>query len=266
MSPINPLRFLHLLCRLCSLSNTLPRLAALCAFGCIGIGAQSAVVITLQQGANSYTGATDATIFEDLTGHSAGGFPYLYAGVTQTGHPRRALLKFDLAGAIPTGAQITSATMQLYTEFGRPGNYPCALHRLTQSWNEGVNPLPPGSAGGRGAPADEGDSTWSHISYSAVGGGTTWTAPGGDFNTAPSATGTTGEVGTYVRLSSSALAQDIEDWVATPGTNHGWILLVDENDTQNAKRYYSSEAADPRRPTLFIEYNIESSAKNWMLY
>ena len=59
----------------------------------------------------------DTTIYEgnaggdDLTTHSCGAGNGLFVGVTNNGFRRRALLRFDVTGAIPSGATIDSVRL-----------------------------------------------------------------------------------------------------------------------------------------------------------
>ncbi len=227
------------------------------------VSAETAVV--LRQGLNGYSGTEDTTLFQDYTANSAGGFPYLFAGKTRFNAARRSLLKFDLQNVVPSNATITSVTLQIYLEFDNSGNTLNNLHRATRAWNEGSNPLVDSQTVGQGAPAQTGDSTWSHESYSAV----VWNAPGGEFAPGISAAAIAGEAGTFVRFSGVGLINDIQAFVDNPATNHGWALLGNESATQTAKRYYSSEAdssVSGLRPQLAIEYETMSSVANWTLY
>lgn len=223
----------------------------------------SAETLILKQGLNSYVGTADTSIFQDTSSNSSGGFSNLFLGKTKTGSPRRILIRFDLAGVLPPGATITSATLQFYTEFGRPEDVVNAtLHAITTPWNEGDNQLKDGDNLGQGSPAESGDATWNHSSFS----GSSWTTPGGDFNPTATASGIAGFPDSYFQLSSPGMVIDLQAWLANPATNYGW-LIKGENASGNAKRYYSSEATDPRKPTLFIEYVVgPASAKEWQRY
>ncbi len=226
-------------------------------------GPTSAATVLLQQGVNGYVGTSDTTIFEELPENSAGGFPWVFAGMTQFSDPRRALLKFDLTGAVPPGSTITDVTLLLYMDRTRPGDVACELRRLTRSWNEGSNPLPPLVEGGTGAPAQNGDTTWNHVSYNTV----QWAAAGGEFAATSSGTGIAGNTGTFLTLTGSGMATDVQNWLTDPSSNHGWILLAGETGAWNAKRFISSESTDTQKPQLQITYNSEPAAVvGWELF
>src|SRR2546426_12346364 len=57
--------------------------------------------------------SADATLFEVAPTNSAGGAGYFISGMTQNQMRNRALLQFDIAGAIPSGSQITSVGLEL---------------------------------------------------------------------------------------------------------------------------------------------------------
>lgn len=227
--------------------------------------ATAGTTVVLRQGLNAYSGAEDTTIFRDAPNNSAGGFPYVFAGTTRFSEPRRSLLKFDLQGVVPQTATITSATLQLYLEFDNSGIITLSLHGMTRAWNEGANPLAAAVAVGQGAPAQAGDSTWSNVSHNTVA----WATPGGEFAAMASATGTVGDVGTFLQFSGTGLVNNIQNWVAAPTSNHGWALLGQESSAQTAKRFWSSEADDTVsafRPQLSIEYDTQSAVQDWALY
>jgi hypothetical protein len=56
----------------------------------------------------------DATLYEDAEGDLANGSgSYLFVGRTNQPLARRALLAFDIAGAIPAGSTVTSVELQI---------------------------------------------------------------------------------------------------------------------------------------------------------
>ena len=60
------------------------------------------------------TPTADNTIFSESQDISNGAGQFLFAGTLNQGPIRRALLKFDVASAIPPGAHIDSASLQLH--------------------------------------------------------------------------------------------------------------------------------------------------------
>lgn len=228
----------------------------------------SAEIIELQQGTNSYFGAQDTTIFQDYPGNSAGGFPYIFAGITGNSAARRSLIKFDLAGLIPAGSTITSATLWLFTEFGRPPQVDCTLHRVVRGWNEGSNPMLDPFGPGIGAPAQTNDPTWNTAAYGDAGAA--WLNPGGDYAAQVSGTGHISIIGVWFAITGQGIVDDIQSWVDVGG-NNGWILRASEDGFKNAKRFYSSEWPKTgedwdKQPILTIEFTPPSGVSNWTLY
>ena len=87
---------------------------------------------TIYQGTDPVSGE----IFED---NSCGAGAEVYAGVTNDGFNRRALLQFDIAGAVPAGSTINSVT--LTTTINRSGdnqNATMTLRPITRLWGEGT--------------------------------------------------------------------------------------------------------------------------------
>ncbi len=192
----------------------------------------------------------DNSIFSELPTNSSGQGVSLFAGVTQSGDPRRALIAFDVS-SVPAGASISSAQVQLTVPVGKGSNNPMTLHRVTQSWGEGASDS--GETGGTGVSAANGDATWNHRFYSATSP-TPWTTAGGDFTTVASATQSVTGFGTYL-WTSTQLASDVQGWVNNQTTNNGWILIGDEAGTFNAKRIYSRQFATASvRPKLTVNY------------
>lgn len=52
------------------------------------------------------------------------------------------------------------------------------------------------------------------------------------------------------------MVADVRDWMATPGSNFGWILIGDETQLTSAKRFESRSANNPPadRTALTIYY------------
>lgn len=204
--------------------------------------AASADTVTLQA-------RKDNTLFEDPNGAlSNGAGAYLFAGHTNEGKKRRALIAFDVAASIPAGSTITGVTLNLRMSRTKAGNVPVALHRVLADWGEGTSNAD--SQEGTGAPATTGDATWRHRFYPA----TFWTTPGGEYGPAASASRTVGGNGVYA-WSSSSMVADVQMWLDTPVTNFGWAVIGSESGLQTAKRFDSRENGTiGNRPTLVVTF------------
>lgn len=197
------------------------------------------------------TPVADASIFGRVPEFEVladGQGPYLWTATTAAAVARRALVRFDLS-SIPAGAQVQQVFFSLYLSRAQDADPLVRLHRLTVSWTEG--PANGGSQG-HGAPAAAGDVTWLRRTFPALA----WAQPGGDFQATPSASVMLGFSGErYTWGPTAAMASDVQGWLADPSTNHGWIVIGDEVNTKNAKRFESRAFSVPSvRPTLRVVY------------
>ena len=232
-----------------------------------------AACLSLSPNAHSATailGASkDNTLFQSAVDSSGGGAAGIFAGATGTGSPRRALIAFDVAGSLPSGATITSVQFTLHLALtGGGSSQSFALHRLTADWGEGTagDSLPTVMNSGQGFPAAAGDATWNARFYSS----TPWTSPGatGDFAATASASALVAAVieTPYSWLSTPAMVSDVQSWLSNPATNFGWALVAaDEATRGTARAFYSREATLDAsgdlldlgfRPALTIEYSV----------
>ena len=192
----------------------------------------------------------DNTLYEegDL---SNGGGEYLFSGMNAALIKRRGLLGFDLTAAIPSGALVSAATLTMYKTFGGSAAADVTLHRSLSDWGEGT-----ADAEGDeelGAPAETGDATWTHAFHPDQ----SWSSPGGDYVTTPSAT-------TYVAFedfyswTGPGMVADLQAWVDDPSGNFGWFVVGRETFTAiTRKRWVSRESADlDLRPRLEITYSV----------
>ena len=220
-------------------------------------------IVPLVEASLAVTPSKDNSMFSEVPNNSSGQGVSLFAGVTNNGDPRRALMAFDVS-SVPAGAVVSSAQVQLTMGLTKGANNPMTLHRVTQSWGEGASDS--GEAGGQGVPASDGDATWNYRFYS-VTTPTPWTSPGGDYIATASATTSVSGSGPYT-WSTAQLGTDVQGWVTTPSTNNGWIFIGDENFTLNAKRIWSREATSAsQRPKLTINYSAPpplSRFESWL--
>ncbi|MCR9245987.1 MAG: PKD domain-containing protein, partial [bacterium] len=199
----------------------------------------------------------DTSIYSEATGRSNGQHPSLVGGNaaltngTQQG-VRRALVEFDIASAVPSGATVLTAALQLTNTFSPSnpiGNVVFSLAPVSTEWGEA--PLPGSNSNiGGGTTAAAGDATWA----SAIVGSTNWSSAGGDFG-GQVASRVVGGVGSYT-WSSAGMVTNVGNWRLTPANNHGWIIRGTEvSGTRTAKVFGSAQ--DPTvgdRPKLTIAY------------
>jgi len=199
----------------------------------------------------------DNTLYENATGAiSNGSGEYFFAGKTDQGRIRRALIRFDIAASVPSGSTINSVTLRLNLSRTRQNTQrSTSLHRVLSDWGEGVSNADQNE--GQGAPASPGDCTWLHrFRFPDL----LWSSPGGDYDVIPSATAAVGGNAFY-SWSSAGMVGDVQDWLNDSGTNFGWMILGDESASQTAKRFDSSENGTvSRRPSLVIDYTPAGGA------
>lgn len=224
---------------------------ALAPFGATGIVER--IVVLASDGVAQIPAAKDNTLFEDVAGGlSSGAGQHLYSG--QTGgfdgnKNKRGLLSFDIAGHLPPGSTITSASLQLrMTQSPNGIARTTQLRRVLQDWGEGTSV----SGGGAGAAATTGDATWLHTFFNT----SFWTTPGGDLSPTVSAGNSVTGVATYSWGSTAQMVADAQSWLDSPAGNFGWLLLGDESTGKTVKQFGSRENATPaNRPVLTVEFD-----------
>jgi hypothetical protein len=189
----------------------------------------------------------DNTLIETPANNSNGAEPYFYVGRTLQFGLRRGLIRFDFSG-LPSNATIQSVTLEVNLETTRGGAIPFGLHRALASWGEGAS-----LGGGDGGPAGPGDATWLYRSYPTV----PWAQPGGDF--VPTASSITlleiPSLNPYLWASTPQLVADVQQWVDSPATNFGWIIVSGrEGEARTAKQVLSRESNPP--PRLTVQYTV----------
>eukprot|EP00039_Didymoeca_costata_P031415 m.34607 g.34607 ORF g.34607 m.34607 type:complete len:322 (+) comp8754_c0_seq1:335-1300(+) len=204
----------------------------------------------------------DATISSEVLNGADGSSIVMFSGNNDFGFEFRTLIKFDVAGALPSRAiAITDATITL--RLNRAGNSRAAdttdtlLRRLTRDWAEGDSATPlanTGVGGGGGLPnATTGDVTWENSVYDSV----SWTTPGGDFDVTPSASllvdPSAVSLPADFTWTGGSLAADVQDMSDNAATNFGWILM---NEGGFSKRWNSLQAqnTDGGAPILYVEF------------
>jgi hypothetical protein len=157
---------------------------------------------------------------------------------------RRGLIAFNIAGNIPAGAMILTATFNLdvvRTPTVGAVNSNFGLHQITKEWLEGTK------SGVSGSAATAGEVTWNSAKHLT----TTWTTAGGDFVVTPSgSTAVTGN-GPYTWNSTPDMVTNVQSWLDSPAANYGWLLKSDnETAAFTARRFGSIEGGEPANLTI----------------
>jgi hypothetical protein len=216
--------------------------ALLLLFGVLPIAAETAFV----------RADRDTTLIEDPDGaRSNGAGPVFFVGKTNQaeGSLRRALVRFDVASALPQGANVESVMLHLTALRGNPGASPVRLSRVLADWGEGAS----SSTGGQGVLSEPGDATWIHTFYDTE----FWKHTGGHFVGSASAAFVVDEAGESLVTSGPRMLADVRLWAAAPSRNFGWILIGDESRPQSVQPFASRESSDPSAvPVLEIVYRL----------
>lgn len=197
----------------------------------------------------------DNTLFEDLAGNiSNGAGEHVFVGRNRQGNIRRGLFQFDVAGSLPAGATVSSASLRLHVSQSRPGSDTISLHRVLASWGEGDSDAT--GSEGLGAEARPGDATWLDRTF----GTALWENAGGDFSLTSSAGTSVGGAGDYT-WSSPQMVRDVQGWFDNPNSNFGWLLMGNEQADQSAVRLDSRENATiDFRPVLTVNFTSDNKA------
>jgi len=221
---------------------------------------------TLVVGAASVTlnPVADTFLSENYANHNFGGLPYFNSGTTQNHYNNRGLLRFDLAGAIPSSAKIKSVSLVVECVGSPPPNEnpPPArfnLHRALLPWGEGnqTSPTNCSSCSGQGAIATTNEATWyfRHAFTTNL-----WTVPGGaggaDFVATASSGVTvyTENESPYAMVSTAQLVADVQLWLEQPPTNFGWFVVCQQEGTPFTARRIGSREDTNNAPKLQIDY------------
>jgi hypothetical protein len=199
-----------------------------------------AAVITLRP-------VADTTLQSAYPTYNYGDGTSFTAGGRRQGGATRALVRFDIAGNLPAGSIIQSASLSLRvvgTPSGGAGSV-FDLNRLTVSWGEGT-----GSDHG-GSPAGAGAASWNNRFGS---GGLGWATPGGDFVSAASASRSIAGNGSYPFNSTATLVSDVQSWLDNAAGNFGWLLHSESESTPTTIRRFGSRDDALNFPTLTINY------------
>jgi hypothetical protein len=152
---------------------------------------------------------------------------------------RRALMRFELADAIPTGAMVTSVELVVNAVLMVPPT-PVAsdfgVHRLLRPWRETAASW-----------------TWADNPIAA------WGSPGAsrEDDAEPTASATVHVVGLgqYTYTSTPELVADVQGWVDNPESNAGW-LLRSGTEAPFTARHFGTREHSSGAARLTIEYEV----------
>lgn len=226
-------------------------------FKSIGVRWMALVAAILLANSSSYaetitvSPSADTTLFETSPDNNMGAEVTLAAGSTARSLKSRALIRFDLAGSLPAGAQITGVSLRIQAERAPLAAVPSSftLRRVLVAWTEGTK------RGSLGAAATPGEPTWKARSAP----GTLWAEPGGamgtDFAATASASVQVSGVGTYDFESTPELVADAQLWLDQPDANFGWVLASESEQTAQTARRFGSRENAANAPVLTVEYS-----------
>lgn len=194
----------------------------------------------------------DTTLFEAAPTNNLGRVVSLAAGATARAARSRALLRFHVAGAIPSNAIIVDAKLALRVVRAPSGgggvDSRFQLHRVLRGWTEGSK-----SAGALGSPASPGEPTW----LSRAHGSSPWSSPGAaapaDFVAESSASTLVGSSGWH---EFPGLAADVQLWLSNPAANFGWILISDEEGVPATARRFGAREDTNSAPELVVQFSL----------
>ena len=193
--------------------------------------------------------SADTFIISSAPDNNAGGNTLLNLGTDGAGGVRRGLLRFDLS-AIPANATVTSAVLRLTVvriPVGGPVNSNFELHRMLADWSGGTQ------AGNSGAPAAEGEVTWNSRLHGTGG----WTDPGAASDAEPTASASqfvNSISGVTYEWAGAGVIRDVRDWMNEPGSNFGWLLRSDNEESLRTARAFAALEHGGSFGTLEIGY------------
>ncbi len=234
------------------MSHCTPRfLMTIVALGGIFVSVSNAAQVVL-------TPSRDNTLYDVAgSGRSNGAGPGCFAGDDGGNASKRAVMVFDIAGSVPAGATINSASLTLNVTQTSGALHSVTLHRLIADWGESTSVASGGGGGGGGGgAAATGDATWIHTFFNTD----FWASPGGDFSGTVSASLAVAGTGPYTWGSTGRMVLDVQFWLDNPGSDFGWIIIGDEASSSSAKRFATREHATAGlRPQLTIDFTTGGS-------
>ncbi|MGE3843156.1 MAG: S8 family serine peptidase, partial [Vicinamibacterales bacterium] len=195
----------------------------------LGLEAATSGTATFQQGANGYTGTVDGGVNGSSTKTN-----YATATSIKVEMNRGLLLRFDnLFGSgvnqIPTGATITSASLQVTLVPDGSAKGPAGLHRMLVTWND--------------------TATWNSMTTSGAGIQRDNVEASAVADASITSTNTTGTR----TFSGSNVTATVQAW-ASGQPNYGWVLWHPDDDGWTVRTAQDGTRAN--RPLLTVTYQV----------
>ena len=216
--------------------------------GPAGSTGASTIISVFQQGVLpnvEYAGATDAIISSGIPAGNFGGCAEIGAGYISSISLSavRGLMKFDVSSIAPANVTVTRAYVKFYVYNTWGTSVTVTAHAVDSAWTEGT-----GSCAGNVVT----DVTWNSTGSAA------WTAAGADFGATAASNSimvTPAMEGSFINLNLNTSM--VQSWISDPSTNNGFILVGDNESSDSAVTFSSSErVSTSTRPALVIEYTL----------
>ncbi len=191
----------------------------------------------------------DNTLYENEFGDlSNGAGDHMFVGINGNSLKRRAVIRFDVAGLVPAGSMINSASLTLSMSRTTSGPQTQSIHRIIADWGEAGSHAT--GQEGSGAFAQPGDATWLHMfSNTAL-----WVTEGGDFDPSASDSQVINGPASY-SWAGPQVVGDVQDMLNIPAGNFGWLIMGVETGVDTAKRYDTKDNTNAVvHPVLVVDF------------
>ncbi|HXU00432.1 MAG TPA: DNRLRE domain-containing protein [Polyangia bacterium] len=239
-------------------------IAAAVAVGCSGRTIDDAPVT---RAALTTTLATDTDTFinSSFPDNNNGASPSIYTGRNGQQGLMRGLVRFALPSGLQGRVLVSRARLTLITrgtgatEDVPPTAATLSLQALTTSWSEGVGSGNAMTMFTVGQACGSTGATWNQPNCV---GGTAW--GGGAVANAVSGTA---DVPAMLEASVTwdsasggvGMIADVQNWSDDPDNNHGWRLTSSTEGSLGAQKFYSSEEAGGKGPSLLVDYSCKAA-------